>query len=391
MHSNIKKLITGKFLTELYFAVPIQTFFLLDKGLNFAQVALLESVLLVTATVFEIPTGFLGDKFGRKWSIVISNILKIIAWIPWFFADSIILFALSFFLFGISQAFFSGADQSLIYDQLKSEKKEEKMQKIFGFYNGSYIMATAIGALVGSLISNKGTLEEYYFLYMMILVSQILGLIVFLFLKEPKREESMELGYKPNELLKGFRHIFNSPNLFNLFLLYIFTLPLSLILLRVQQPYLQNFNIDNFWYGGSIFVSSIIIFFLKVFAYKLEEIFNRDLALFISTILPGLFWMLMSLAINPATAIILFILTDVAGNIRDPIFADHLNKSIPSAIRNTTLSSISFSSSLYVGITQIIFGMIVTNYSLESGLIFVGIIITVSSISLMAKFRGQSG
>jgi sugar phosphate permease len=264
------------------------------------------------------------------------------------------------------------------------------MQKIFGIYNASYIFATALGALIGGIIANNQSLDEFYLLYKLIVIFQIIGLIIFLSLREPQNDDSLSEEYNLNQLLKGAKHIFSSKKLLNLVLLSLFTLPLSLILLRVQQPYFEDFKVDSFWFGGSIFISSIIIVFVKIYAYKLEEFFNTKIALLISTILPGIFWILMALAFSPIIAIILFILNDVSGNVRDPIFADYFNKYIPDSIRTTTLSTISFINAIYVGIFQIIFGLFITRIGYDFAFIVVGSVIIISSIIFLSRININS-
>src|SRR3989338_8602176 len=184
---NLHRLILAKFLSSLYFSVPIQTLFFFAKGLTFTEIMLLESLLLIGIMLFEVPTGILGDRIGLKWSIVCGVIVGLIAWIPWFLADGFALFGLSFFLSGIAIAFQSGSDQALIYDDLKKQGKETDMQRVMGLYLGSMTLGTAIAALIGGYLAISQQLDVFYVLYKMNVTAQIAGLLLLLTVGEPKR------------------------------------------------------------------------------------------------------------------------------------------------------------------------------------------------------------
>src|SRR5947209_7332641 len=144
MSNDLKKLIGGKFFSELYFAIPIQTIFFLKLGLTLTQVLSLESILLAGSLLFEVPTGILADRIGRKWTLVLSSVARLLSWVPWFLGHSFIYFAVAFFMTGIAAALYSGADQALIYDELKESQREKLMQRVYGIYNASYIFATGL-------------------------------------------------------------------------------------------------------------------------------------------------------------------------------------------------------------------------------------------------------
>jgi len=54
---------------------PIMYLFFLAQGLNFTQIAILEAIYNLTTLLGEIPTGYLGDRVGRRNSLLIGTVL----------------------------------------------------------------------------------------------------------------------------------------------------------------------------------------------------------------------------------------------------------------------------------------------------------------------------
>ncbi len=55
--------------TGFSFYVPVSALFLTSRGLSLGDIFLLESVLLASILVAEIPSGLIADKVDRRWII----------------------------------------------------------------------------------------------------------------------------------------------------------------------------------------------------------------------------------------------------------------------------------------------------------------------------------
>src|SRR6187402_1414467 len=65
----------GSFVASLHFYLPVYVFYLQQRGLNLFEVNLLQIAALVSQFIAEVPTGILGDKFGRKRSVAVGLVL----------------------------------------------------------------------------------------------------------------------------------------------------------------------------------------------------------------------------------------------------------------------------------------------------------------------------
>jgi len=150
-------------------------------------------------------------------------------------------------------------------------------------------------------------------------------------------------------------------------------------LLNFYQPFLLNVNVQGVWLGISLSIASLLGFFASKYAYKLEDIFGVQYGLLISIILPGIFYVLMSMILNKWGAVLIFILAFGSMNLQSPIFMDYKNRHIKSEMRATTLSLIAMLSGFYVALMGLIFGKL-ADYSLNYTFVIMGFIIIASAL-----------
>ena len=84
---------------------------------NISMIGIILMIYQATKFIFEIPTGVIADKFGKKISVIIGNILMIISY-------SILLLNIkelvyiSFFLKGLGYTFISGSFEAIFVNSL---------------------------------------------------------------------------------------------------------------------------------------------------------------------------------------------------------------------------------------------------------------------------------
>ncbi|MCL5410562.1 MAG: MFS transporter [Patescibacteria group bacterium] len=389
-YKNLYKLIAAEFMCGLYFAVPIQTLFYAAKGLSFTQIMWLDSILLIGLMIFEIPTGIFGDKIGRKWSIAFGALILSLSWIPFFMADTnFYLYGLSFFLSGIAIAFYSGAEEAFIYDELKSFGQESKMQKFFGYYNGARILAVAISSLIGGFLAVRQDMSSFLLLFKLSVIGEIISFLVLTTLKEPplseigrKREHAPE---KPLTLFKnGLTLLKNNSDLRRIALLSICSGPFIYVMVYAFQPYFKLAHVPNVWFGIAVSIASLLSMASTVFAHKIEKWFGVEKGMLIVTFIPAFIWLLMGIIFNPIFAVVLYILHTGFSGVRLPIFSDYQNRHIESYNRATVLSIISLMGSLFNIIMRPIFGRLI-DINLSLGFITIAAVIIIGSLMFRIK------
>lgn len=156
------------FLKNLRFFDAFFILYLVEKGLPYTQIGILYAVREITINVFEIPSGFIADTYGRKYSLIGSFLLYIFSFASFYLSNDFGLFLMAFVLYGIADAFRSGTHKGMIMDYLKIHRWEEQKINYYGHTRSWSQMGSALSSLIaGIIVFNTGS-YRYIFLYSVI-------------------------------------------------------------------------------------------------------------------------------------------------------------------------------------------------------------------------------
>ncbi|WP_158413646.1 MFS transporter [Haladaptatus cibarius] len=111
---------------------PVYTLFLLLRGLSFTQIGITGTATALAAIIGEIPTGYVGDRIGRRNSLIISQLLFASVPAGLVISHSFPAFLLVFSLLGIAETFQTGSGDAWLYDTLDDKEKTELFTHIRG-------------------------------------------------------------------------------------------------------------------------------------------------------------------------------------------------------------------------------------------------------------------
>jgi MFS family permease len=115
--SAYHRLVLGQIIGEATLIYPLYSIMFGERsGITPAGVGILLAVWQITQIVAEVPTGIIADRFSKKYSIVLGRLLKTLCFGVWFFAPNYTGYLLGFMLWGIGEAFISGAVQAYLYE-----------------------------------------------------------------------------------------------------------------------------------------------------------------------------------------------------------------------------------------------------------------------------------
>ena len=331
------------------FLAPVLTLFYLQRGLDYQQIFIFYTSIVVSMFLFEVPTGIFGDKYGRKTSIVAGLVGWIIFTFGLLFADTFWEFFFLFILSGITLTFASGSDEAMIYDSLKQVKKEKQMKKYMGKIISARFLPLIIIAPLGSIIAKDLTSFQFTSLILGNLLFTIIAFFISLSLVEPKVESGPHEIRSPFTLFKmSIQHIRNSPKLVSMFMnKTLILIPGSHLFAILWQPYLQTSGVPIFFFGILTAISSLIIFLLNQNINKIDSILNGRRIIFYTGLLPLVAFVLGALFQNILLALLFYFVIKIAIWLRDPIFSQYLNEHIESHNRATVLSSLSMIDSFF--------------------------------------------
>ena len=174
---------------------PIMYLYLLSQGLSFTHIVIIEALYNLTTVIGEVPTGYVGDRIGRRNSLLVGSALITATLVGIAFAASFLAFALLFICWSLGYNFRSGTEDAWVYETLADVSASDEFTRVRG--RGQSIALTAgVGAsLVGG---HLGGLDlAYPFLAAALFTG--LGLLVIVTLDEPATYEdsdSSEMGIR---------------------------------------------------------------------------------------------------------------------------------------------------------------------------------------------------
>lgn len=109
------------------FPMAIITLFWKDQiGLTLTDILLLQAIFSVATVVMEYPSGYLSDRLGYRFSLLLASLLGISGWTTYTLAGSFSTVLLAEIQLGISYAFISGSDSALLFETLRDQGREEE-------------------------------------------------------------------------------------------------------------------------------------------------------------------------------------------------------------------------------------------------------------------------
>lgn len=135
------------------FYVPVSAFFLESRGLSLTDIFMLESVLVASILVAEIPAGIIGDRFDRRRLVCTGFVFNAIAEILFAAGTNFSIYALSFVMSGLSIAMLTGVQDAYIYDSL-GDDADAKAVGAWGHLSALMLTAGVTGSVVGSALGS---------------------------------------------------------------------------------------------------------------------------------------------------------------------------------------------------------------------------------------------
>ena len=326
-NKNIILYLIYTLLSSISFISPYTNLYLRETfGFSVSNIGLILIIYQITKFIFEIPTGVIADKYGKKLSVIIGNILIILSYIILLLNIPILVY-ISFFLKGLGYTFISGSFESLFVNSLDNKYliKLNSIERIF-FYLGIGI-SSALGGVIIDIL-------DYNIIIILDTLIIIGILIVSLFVKETK----IELNHK-EKLLKSSVKLILSKKFLVCFLL--LDLVNAIAFINVEDFYstfLSNIGLDTkligFIVAIQLFASSIIGYIIHSFYRNLNKV---KVYMFYS-ILKTVFELFIYLQNNIILIPIFYILSSTCFSLFAPIKYEIFQANINNEIRSTVLS-----------------------------------------------------
>ncbi len=385
MFENEHKLQITKFslyglLKNLRFFEPFMLIYFLDQSLNLFHIGILFSIREIIIYIFEIPSGVIADRYGKKTELVFCFIFYITSFLLFFFATGFVGFVFAMSLFALGEAFRSGTHKAMIMAYMDRHELKDSKTRIYGLTR-SYSL---IGSMIASLVSIGLVLwlPSIRYLFLVAIIPYVIDLLMILtypnYLNE-KRDATFSIKSFIKSNIDGITYTFKDKNVRNA----VFNSSTYQAFFKAIKDYIQPLILAI---TGSIIVFSsldndqhktVYIGIIYTIIYFISAISSRNahcvqgfgshktlikwMWFLTAVVLLVMSFMQSSLIIVFSVFVVLYVIM----NIRKPIMVDVIGEATVDDKRATVLSIEAQMASLMIAISAPLIGLL-AEYSMQA-------------------------
>ncbi len=344
--------------------LPITVLFFKEHDISATQIFTLTSIYAVSIVIFEVPSGYIADIWGRKNSIVLGMFLSLVGNLFFLFNGFYSFMAAEIFL-GIGASFISGCDSALFYDSLISLKREKEFKKLIGKYRSYGNFSEGFAGLFGGFLASYALI---YTVYGRILVL-LLGFLLSFLLVEPTRKALATTEGRIKTLFKVIKFALVENQKIRYLIL--FSSILGAVTLNIAwygQFFFKEIGLKPIYYG---LVWSIIQFasgFYAILGYKYVNLIGKKKAMFSLLIFIGAGYFGLSFAGNIFVGLLFILICFFIRGVNLPVIGYYLHQELSSEMRATVISVKSLAVRFLYSILAPFYGFVIDKYSLDASL-----------------------
>ena len=368
LKKNLQYLNYINILYGLTFFTPYIALYIQQKIFSLSMVALIFSVQTFVTILSEFPSAMFSDIFGRKKTLILAALIRIISFVILLFANHAAIFVIYAILAGLAQSFRSGTDQSLIYETCHDLEKDKTFQKEIGRYFSLYTIGATISAVLAGVLS-KISLE---FTIWASVVPAALVIYLTMLLVEPHYHKTKTHTLKKHIQILS-KELKNKTTLRTFLFINSLIVAIFTILQKFTSVYLEFKSIDI----SSIGYVIAFFYLLNTYGYRLSYRFTKKFSNNFTlkfTVLAFSLTILLSAISKAYIATFIFLITGFFYSLMTPIFAEVINTHTDSEIRVTMHSLASIFTSIQVVILSVMISLSANLLTINNVFLLLGII-----------------
>ncbi|MCK4551636.1 MAG: MFS transporter [Tenericutes bacterium] len=361
------------FFRNTNFTHGIWVAYLLVRGFDLLDVGVFETVFHISSLTMEVPTGVIGDLFGRKTSRALGILTYFIYIAIMLLSMNYFLIIIGFIFCGISYTFESGSGDALVYDSLKEIGEEDSFMKVNGIREVIYqVSAVLVLALTGLLLEGKHNID-----FLLTAIMFLLALVSILMMKEthiPHETKGLSFKQRVNEhFVKTWKVVASNKRLMLLIVIgALLFAPVTSLFIYAQDFFQYNGFSERWmlWFLAGHSLTAAIGGFL---ASRIEKkVGEKKLLYILPIVLAMCFWA----TLIPTYGFIGFIIIGFIDSLFFVVIFDYINRLIPSETRASVLSFFGMCFSFVMILTFPIMGIIGDSTSIWWAFLFIAVVIS---------------
>ena len=386
---------------NLRFFEPFLWIYFIMNGLTLFQIGLLYSIRELLIYLFEIPSGVIADRYGKKNELMICFVFYISSFVIFFFASNFGFFVIAMVLYGLGEAFRSGTHKAMIMEYLDYNQLGDSKSKVYGYTRSYSNIGSALSSILGIVLLI--VTPEIRYLFLVAIIPYLIDIL--LISSYPKYlnkriDHSFSLKQFLVENVNSVKYAFRNKRRSSILL----NSSGYHAVFKTMKDYVQPMIVgtstvvvfsviatmeqDNkkVLLGLVYFVAYIISVFSSKYTYLLEKKIKKETLI-------SVVWLIMSIVLlllgffseNLYIIIGLFILSYMLLNIRKPYVVEMIGEVTKGQKRASVLSIESQLTSLIIIVLAPLMGFIADTYSIGVMFIVLGSMMFLSQIFFQTK------
>ncbi|KTG27790.1 MFS transporter [Haloferax profundi] len=163
LRSPVAKYYAYKTTQFVSFTAAIWILFVRSRGLSFAEVGALNSVWWLALVASEIPTGYVGDRLGRRSAMALGTAIIAVSTVAMGLSSTFLQFAIVYGTWAVGETFRSGSDDAWLYDLLGETDETQEFANVRGRATGVGLAIGAVTTLAGGVIADATNYSVPFF------------------------------------------------------------------------------------------------------------------------------------------------------------------------------------------------------------------------------------
>lgn len=369
-----------KFLIDFWVIVPVIIPFYKSNGMNATQILTVQASFSLSQLLFEIPSGYFSDVFGRRITLITAAVLMFTGIAVYAFSDTFLFFIFAEMILGCAGAMRSGTDSAILFDHIILRNEEHKYKHFEGIAEFWARTGTAVSSILGGFLGAYATLRLPFYVNM---GSAAVMIGIGLSLKEPQREK-LHHGNPLKDILSIAGKAIKNRSLFTTMVQMSIIFSCSVTAIWGYFLLYEYHRIPLAWYGILFAMMQMTSAFSARFSVAAENLFSVK-GMFVLINSTGILMILTGTIRYFPVLVVLILVHAVLWGMSTPFLFERIQKQTTSDIRATTLSVSSMIGRVFTIVINPLFGWCIDTHSTHVAFIGLGILFYI--VMLLAVIR----
>jgi len=383
---RIRRFYLFRAVTSFSLWIPFWTLWLYGNVESMFLLTVVDAIFWITMIVFQIPTGLIGDKYGRKTVLFLGEIL---------FAVGVLMFGLSTefwqylgsnIVWALGVCFIVSGDTPFLYDTLLELKRANEFITIMSkAYAVMYAMNAAACIVGGFIVTTTDRLDLTLIFAAFV---GFAGSFTVIFLKEPAVDRRHMDSFR-KQLRAGLKMVvFSRPILVLIFFQVV--IEIAIYVMAVFRAVYMSEDLDLGFLEIGLFYGSfsIVTGFVMIRAGKIESSLGEKYSLVFLLMAILFSFTIVFVVTSPAAIIVQYLMYSVSG-LLGPITNGYINKRVASSQHRSTVIAIgTFIFTAVLTVVEVSSGWAATQWGTPWTMMILAIALTpIGVLLLWAWFR----